>query len=48
MDDNELVTLIGTLGVRIDLIGDTVSGPASVWNTAMSLVNSVEIQIGFH
>ncbi len=48
MDDNKLVALIGTLGVRVDLVGDTVSGPASVRDTAMGLVNSVEVQKSFH
>lgn len=48
MNDNELVVFIRTLRVRVNLVGDTVSGPASVRNAAMGLVNPVEIQQSFH
>lgn len=48
MDDNELVVVIGTLGVRINFVRNTVSGPTSVRNAAVSLVNPVEIQQSFH
>ena len=44
VDDNELVALIRTLGMRVDLVRDSVSGPTSVRNSAVSLVNAIEIQ----
>ena len=30
MDDNEFVVFIGTLRVRVDLVGNSVSGPTGV------------------
>lgn len=48
MDDDELVALVRSLRVRVDLVGDTVSGPASVRNATVGLVNPVEIQKCFH
>ena len=48
VNDNELVILVGTMRVRVDLVGDTVSGPASVRDTTVSLVNPFEIQYCFH
>lgn len=48
MHDNELVVLVGALRVRIDLVRHTVSGPASVGNADVSVVNGVQIQSAFH
>lgn len=48
MDDNEFVVFIGTLRVRVNLVGNSVSGPTSVRNTAMGLQNAVKVQICFH
>ena len=44
VDDNELVALIRTMGMRVDLVRDSVSGPTSVRNSAVSLMNAIEIQ----
>ena len=44
VDDNELVALIRTMGMRVDLVRDSVSGPTSVRNSAVSLMNTIEIQ----
>ena len=48
VDDNELVVLVRAMGMRVDLVRDSVSGPTGVRNAAVSLVNMIEIQQFFH
>lgn len=48
VDNDKLVVLIGAVGMRVDLVGRTVSGPTRVRDANVNLVNSIEIQLGLH
>lgn len=48
VNDDELVAIVGALRVRIDLVRYTVSGPASVGNADVGVVNRVQLQKAFH
>ena len=44
MDDDELVAIVGALRVRIDLVRYAVSGPASVGNADVGIVDGVQLE----
>ena len=48
MNDDELVVVVGALRMRVDLVGDSVSGPSRVRYANVRFVDRIKLQTALH